>query len=143
MEINPRHPLIKELQRRVSEEEVDSTTSDLAQVLYETALLRSGYVLKDSSDFAGRIERMMRLSLGVDLTAPVEEEEFFEEEEEEEEEEEIGDEEEEEEGMEEGVEEEGGEAEEDTVPPPLEVSFEKSCDSFNPFPTVTGRRRGE
>ena len=71
MEINPRHPLIKELQRRVSEEEVDSTTSDLAQVLYETALLRSGYVLKDSSDFAGRIERMMRLSLGVDLTAPV------------------------------------------------------------------------
>ena len=71
MEINPRHPLIKELQRRISEEEVDSTTSDLAQVLYETALLRSGYVLKDSSDFAGRIERMLRLSLGVDLTAPV------------------------------------------------------------------------
>ena len=71
LEINPRHPLIKELQRRVSEEEVDTTTSDLAQVLYETALLRSGYVLKDSSDFAGRIERMLRLSLGVDLTAPV------------------------------------------------------------------------
>ena len=71
MEINPRHPLIKELQRRVSEDETDETTSDLARVLYETALLRSGYVLQDSGDFAGRIERMMRLSLGVDLAAPV------------------------------------------------------------------------
>ena len=71
LEINPRHPLIKELQRRVTEEETDSTTSDLAQVLYETALLRSGFTLQDSSDFAGRIERMLRLSLGVDLSAPV------------------------------------------------------------------------
>ena len=71
LEINPRHPLIKELLRRVEREEQDETTSDLARVLYETAVLRSGYTLKDSSDFAGRIERMLRLSLGVDLTAEV------------------------------------------------------------------------
>ena len=71
MEINPRHPLIKELQRRISEEEADQTTVDLAHVLYETAVLRSGYALKDSSHFAGRIERMLRLSLGVDVEAPV------------------------------------------------------------------------
>ena len=70
MEINPRHPLIKELQQRVSEDEADSTTIDLANVLYETAVLRSGYALKDSADFAGRIERMLRLSLGVDVEAP-------------------------------------------------------------------------
>ena len=71
MEINPRHPLIKELQRRVENEEQDETTADLARVLYETAVLRSGYNLQDSSDFAGRIEKMLRLSLGVDLTAEV------------------------------------------------------------------------
>ena len=71
LEINPRHPLIKELQRRVENEEQDETTIDLANVLYETAVLRSGYGLKDSGDFAGRIERMLRLSLGVDLKAPV------------------------------------------------------------------------
>ena len=71
LEINPRHPLIKELHRRVENEEQDETTVDLANVLYETAVLRSGYALKDSVDFSGRIERMLRLSLGVDLKAPV------------------------------------------------------------------------
>ena len=55
----------------MSEEETDSTTMDLAKVLYETAMLRSGYTLQDSGDFAGRIERMLRLSLGVDVEAPV------------------------------------------------------------------------
>lgn len=71
LEINPRHPLIRELQRRVDKEEQDQTTADLARVLYEAAALRSGYALKDSADFAGRIERMLRLSLGVDLSAEV------------------------------------------------------------------------
>ena len=52
-------------------EEQDETTVDLANVLFETALLRSGYVLGDSGGFAGRIERMLRLSLGVDAKAPV------------------------------------------------------------------------
>ena len=52
-------------------EEQDQTTADLARVLYEAAALRSGYALKDSADFAGRIERMLRLSLGVDESAKV------------------------------------------------------------------------
>ena len=55
----------------MSDDETDTTTVDLANVLYETAMLRSGYALQDSSNFAGRIERMLRLSLGVDLEAPV------------------------------------------------------------------------
>lgn len=71
LEINPRHPLIRELQRRIENEEQDQTTADLARVLYEAAALRSGYALKDSADFAGRIERMLRLSLGVDVSAEV------------------------------------------------------------------------
>ena len=71
MEINPHHPLIRELQHRIENEEQDQTTSDLAQVLYEAAVLRSGYALKDLADFAGRIERMLRLSLGVDISAEV------------------------------------------------------------------------
>lgn len=71
LEINPRHPLIKELHRRVEEEEHDETTIDIAKVLYDTAVLRSGYALKDSVNFARRIETMMRLGLGVDLSAEV------------------------------------------------------------------------
>ena len=71
LEINPRHPLIKELRRRVEEEEADQTTIDLARVMYDSAVLRSGFALKDSGDFASRIERMLRLSLDVDVEAEV------------------------------------------------------------------------
>ena len=71
LEVNPRHPLIRELLRKVEAEETDKTTVDLAEVLFETALLRSGYSLPDSPGFAGRIERMLRLSMGVDLDAEV------------------------------------------------------------------------
>lgn len=35
-------------------------------LLFETATLRSGYQLGDTKEFAGRIERMLRLSMNVD-----------------------------------------------------------------------------
>ncbi|XP_068689851.1 endoplasmin-like [Montipora foliosa] len=72
LEVNPRHPLVKELLKRVETDKEDKTAKDLARVLFETATLRSGYMIKDSQDFAGRIERMLRLSMGVDLEATVE-----------------------------------------------------------------------
>jgi len=84
LEINPRHPLIKNLLSRVQEsapmedgEEKDafeSTTVDMAAVLVDTARLRSGYQLKDQVGFSQRIEKMLRLGLGVDLTEEVESE---------------------------------------------------------------------
>ncbi|NXT66289.1 ENPL protein, partial [Chaetops frenatus] len=70
-EINPRHPLIKDMLRRVKENEDDKTVSDLAVVLFETATLRSGYMLPDTKEYGDRIERMLRLSLNVDLDAKV------------------------------------------------------------------------
>nr|QSV39511.1 HSP90 [Whitmania pigra] len=73
LEINPYHPLIKELRRRVDESMQDETTKDLAVVLFETATLRSGYSVADSAEFAGRIERMLRLSLKVPLDEQIEE----------------------------------------------------------------------
>ena len=83
MEINVYHPLIKELQKRVEANKDDQTAKDLARVMFETATMRSGFAIKDSADFAGRIERMLRLSMGVDLDAkvdlPEEEEEAAEE----------------------------------------------------------------
>lgn len=110
MEINPRHPLVKELRNRVETDSDDQTTRDLAVVLFETATLRSGYVLQDTSGFADRIERMLRLSVDVSLDEQIEEWEEEDEEEaadeEEEEEEELAEEEEEEEESEEPPEEE-------------------------------------
>lgn len=72
LEVNVYHPLIKELLGRVKADAEDQTAKDLARVMFETATMRSGYAVKDSADFATRIERMLRLSMGVDLEAKVE-----------------------------------------------------------------------
>ncbi|KAG8439433.1 hypothetical protein GDO86_005589 [Hymenochirus boettgeri] len=74
LEINPRHPLIKDMLKRVKENEDDQTVADLAVVLFETATLRSGFQLADTKAYGDRIERMLRLSLNIDINAPVEEE---------------------------------------------------------------------
>lgn len=49
LEINPRHPLIKEMLKKVEENKEDKTAKELAQVLFETATLRSGFMVKVSS----------------------------------------------------------------------------------------------
>uniref|UniRef100_A0A673JIK2 Endoplasmin-like n=1 Tax=Sinocyclocheilus rhinocerous TaxID=307959 RepID=A0A673JIK2_9TELE len=71
LEINPKHPLIKEMLRRVKEDGEDQTAADLAVVLFETATLRSGYQLTDTKAYGDRIERMLRLSMNVDLEEQV------------------------------------------------------------------------
>merc|ERR1712142_1284229 len=81
LEINPRHPLIKELLRRVEDNPADATAKDTALMMYNTATLRSGYLLKDTVNFAEHIERMMRETLGVDADEQVDEEEELPEEE--------------------------------------------------------------
>ncbi|XP_013931632.1 PREDICTED: endoplasmin [Thamnophis sirtalis] len=73
-EINPKHPLIKDMLRRVQENEEDQVVADLAVVLLETATLRSGYLLPDTKEYGERIERMLRLSLNIDPEEKVEEE---------------------------------------------------------------------
>jgi len=74
LEINPRHPLIKELKARVDADAEEQTAKDLALVMFETATMRSGYALADSAGFAERVERMLRLSLDIPVDEKVEEE---------------------------------------------------------------------
>jgi heat shock protein beta len=74
LEINPRHPLIKDLLRRVEDSKDDTTAVDLANVMFEAATLRSGYDLKDSVGFANRIESMLRRAMGISLDEKVEDE---------------------------------------------------------------------
>jgi len=75
LEVNPRHPLIKELLRRIEDNPADKTATDMALMLYNTATLRSGYMLKDTVNFAEHIESMMRETLGVSAAEEVDEEE--------------------------------------------------------------------
>jgi len=75
LEVNPRHPLIKELLRRVNDDPADPIARETALTLFRTATLRSGYMLKDTVDFADTVEKMMRQSLGVPMDEEVDEEE--------------------------------------------------------------------
>merc|ERR1712012_744619 len=75
LEINPRHPLIKELLRRVEDNPEDKTAKEMATMMFNTPTLWSGFSLKDTVNFAESIEKMMRETLGVDADEQVDEEE--------------------------------------------------------------------
>jgi heat shock protein beta len=75
LEINPRHPLIKEISRRIVADKEDAVAKNMGLLMFETATLRSGFMLQDTASFAQRVEVLLRKSLGVDESAQVEEEE--------------------------------------------------------------------
>jgi heat shock protein beta len=80
-EINPRHPVVKELLKRVEADKEDKAALSTARLLFETATLRSGFALKDQIGFAERIEAVLKQSMNVDLDEQVEEEPEIEEDE--------------------------------------------------------------
>ncbi|EPS69355.1 hypothetical protein M569_05408 [Genlisea aurea] len=79
LEINPRHPIIKELRDRVALNPEDEGVKQTAQLMYQTALMESGFVLNDPKDFASRIYGSVKNSLNISPDATVEEEEEAEE----------------------------------------------------------------
>merc|ERR1719473_2584811 len=100
LEVNANHPVIVDLLAKVKADKGDAAAVDTAQVLFQTALIESGYEIADPSALVNRVYRLMSKELGVDPAAPVKEVEVPEEEEEEAEEEDKGDEEKEEDGEE-------------------------------------------
>lgn len=73
LEINPGHPVIKDLLRRVEADEDDEVAKDLAVVLYETSAIRSGFAVPDSVGFMERVEKMLRRGLNISPDEKVEE----------------------------------------------------------------------
>merc|ERR1711939_238151 len=86
LEINPNHPVIHDLLLKVKADKEDKKAGDTATVLFQTAMLESGYEINDPSALVGRIYKLMSTELGVDPDAPMKEVEVPEEEEEAEEE---------------------------------------------------------
>merc|ERR1712164_54792 len=87
LEVNPNHPVVVDLLAKIKNDKEDAAALDTAQVLFQTALVESGYEIADPSALVGRVYRLMSKELGVDPDAPIKEVEVPEEEEEAEEEE--------------------------------------------------------
>merc|ERR1712139_602539 len=80
------HPVVVDLLSKVKADKEDAAALDTAQVLFQTALIESGYEIADPSALVSRVYRLMSKELGVDPDAAIKEVEVPEEEEEAEEE---------------------------------------------------------
>lgn len=65
LEINPRHPLILELANRAADKPEAQETKDIAELLYDSAMVNSGFALEETKDFSSRLFRLMKSSLNL------------------------------------------------------------------------------
>merc|ERR1712054_563023 len=70
-EINPRHPMIIELNNRVKDSSADDAVKDMVISLYLSGVIGAGYQLTpdDAQDFSERVSRMVTAGLGVEADA--------------------------------------------------------------------------
>merc|ERR1712164_57252 len=73
LEINPNHPVITDLLEKVKVDKENAASKDTAHVLFQTALIESGYEIADPSALVNREYRLMSKELGVDPDAPLKE----------------------------------------------------------------------
>merc|ERR1719237_762954 len=70
-EVNPRHPMIIELNSKVKDSAADEATKDMVMSLYLSAVVSAGYQLtpEDAQEFSSRIGRIVSSGWGVELDA--------------------------------------------------------------------------
>merc|ERR1719405_47297 len=73
LEVNANHPVVVDLLAKVKADKEDAAAKGTAQVLFQTALIESGYEIADPSEFVNRVYRLMSKELGVDPDAPLKE----------------------------------------------------------------------
>lgn len=76
LELNPHHPVIKELLSKVKASaggEVDVEVVEYADLLYNMALLNSGFLIENPSDFTAPLQKLLKVGFGIRRDAPIEE----------------------------------------------------------------------
>merc|ERR1712137_536994 len=91
LKVNPNHPVVIDLLGRVKADKDDKVAVDTAQVLFQAALIESGYDISDPSALVARVYRLLSKEIGVDPDAPMKDVDLPDEEEEEEEDEDEDD----------------------------------------------------
>merc|ERR1711990_157123 len=71
LEIDANHPVVIDLLSKVKADKEDKVALDSAQMLFQTALIESGYEIADPSALVSRVYRLMSKELGVDPDAPL------------------------------------------------------------------------
>lgn len=66
VEVNPNHTIVEQLRKKIESNASDRNVKDLIWLLYETALISSGFSHEDPSSFSGRIHRMIKFALNVE-----------------------------------------------------------------------------
>merc|ERR1712048_202214 len=79
MQVNPDHTIMLELKKKFSADASDRTVKDLVWLLFETAMLTSGFTLEEPTTFASRIHKLIKLGLSIDDDDEEEDEEVEEE----------------------------------------------------------------
>ncbi|KAG0196701.1 heat shock protein 90 [Mortierella sp. GBA30] len=66
LELNPTNSIIKTLKAKVEADKNDKTVKDLTLLMYDVALVVSGFSIEKTDTFADRIHRMIKLGLAID-----------------------------------------------------------------------------
>jgi len=74
LEVNPRHPIVAELNKKISVDKTDADLINLAKLILDSALLVSGFQLDDAAEVSRRLLRSVAVSLSVDPNAEPEDE---------------------------------------------------------------------
>ncbi|KAF9574302.1 heat shock protein 90 [Mortierella alpina] len=69
LELNPKNAIIKTLKAKVDADKNDKTVKDLTLLMYDVALVVSGFSIEKTDTFADRIYRMIKLGLAIDEDA--------------------------------------------------------------------------